>query len=67
MNSAKKLMNQQNKTDNDAAKAGVPASGSRDLGDAGGGPDRKPIILDAICVIVVLAICIVVGIQQLKP
>lgn len=67
MNSAKKLMNQKNKTDNNAAGAGVPASGDRILGDAGGGSGKKPIILGAICVIVVLALCIGVGIQQLKP
>ncbi|MFG6394546.1 MAG: hypothetical protein K1W24_10295 [Lachnospiraceae bacterium] len=67
MNSAKKLMNQQNKTGNNANKPGMPASGDRILGDAGQGPGRKPLILGAICVIVVLALCIGVGIQQLKP
>ena len=40
MNSAKKLMNQQNKTDSNTAGAGVPASGDRILGDAGGGPGK---------------------------
>lgn len=67
MNSAKKLMNQKNKTDNNANKPGIPASSNRILGDAGQGPGRKPLILGAICVIVVLALCIGVGIQQLKP
>lgn len=67
MNSAKKLMNQQNKTDNNAARPSVPAQGDRILGDAGGGPGKKPLILGAICVIVVIALCVGVGIQQLKP
>ena len=39
----------------------------RVLGDAGGGNSKKPIILGAICVIVVIALCVGVGIQQLKP
>lgn len=44
------------------------ASGrQRVLGDAGGGNSKKPIILGAICVIVVIALCVGVGIQQLKP
>lgn len=60
-------MNQQNKTGNNANKPGTPASGDRILGDAGQGPGKKPLILGAICVVVVLTLCIGVGIQQLKP
>lgn len=67
MNSAKKLMNQQNKTEDNAKKTDMPAPDKRILGDSGGGNSKKPIILGAICVIVVLALCIGVGIQQLKP
>lgn len=67
MNSAKKLMNQQNKTEDNAKKADMPAADKRVLGDAGGGNSKKPIILGAICVIVVIALCVGVGIQQLKP
>lgn len=67
MNSAKKLINQQNKPDDKTKKPGVPASDKRVLGDAGGGPGRKPVILGAICVILVIVLCVGVGIQQLKP
>ena len=67
MNSAKKLMNQQNKTDNNTTSPGMPATGDRVLGDAGGGPGKKPLVLGAICIIVVIALCVGVGIQQLKP
>lgn len=45
----------------------MPAADKRVLGDAGGGNSKKPIILGAICVIVVIALCVGVGIQQLKP
>lgn len=67
MNSAKKLMNQQNKPEDNSSKVSMPASNRKTLGDAGGGSGRKPIILGALCVIIVLILCVGVGIQQLKP
>lgn len=60
-------MNQQNKTEDNAKKTDMPVPDKRILGDAGGGNSKKPIILGAICVIVVIALCVGVGIQQLKP
>lgn len=67
MNSAKKLVNQKDKPENSSSKAGMPATNSHILGDSGGNSGRKPIILGAICVIIVLVLCIGVGVQQLKP
>ncbi len=69
MNSAKKLINQKDKPKNSPNKTGVPPTGNRVLGDGGGSSSsgKKPIILGAICVAVVLVLCIGVGVQQLKP
>lgn len=67
MNSAKKLINQQDKPENNSNKAGIPATNNRVLGDGGGGSSKKPFILGAICVVIVLVLCVGVGVQQLKP
>lgn len=68
MNSAKKLVNQQNKSESGKKKVSVPATGSRVLGDGGGGgSSKKPFILGAVCVLVVIILCVGVGVQQLKP
>ncbi len=67
MNSAKKLINQQDKSESNLNKAGVPAANNRVLGDGGGGSSKKPFILGTICVVIVLVLCVGVGVQQLKP
>lgn len=65
MNSAKKIMNQQNKETDQSAKVSA-AKGNRKISD-GGVSDVKKIVMGAICVLLVLVLCIGVGIQQLKP
>ncbi|HBA97687.1 MAG TPA: hypothetical protein DCZ23_06230 [Lachnospiraceae bacterium] len=67
MNSAKKLINQKDKPEKNPGSTGLPAANNRVLGDGGGGSGRKPVILGAICAVVVLVLCAGVGIQQLKP
>lgn len=69
MNSAKKLVNQKDKPESSPNKTGMPPTSNRVLGDGGGSAisGKKPIILGAICVVVVLVLCIGVGVQQLKP
>lgn len=67
MNSAKKLINQQDKSENNPSKVSAPATNSRVLGDGGGGPGTKPFILGAICVVIVIVLCVGVGVQQLRP
>ncbi len=67
MNSSKKIMNQQNKT-TEQSQSATPAMSNTKLGSAGGGGSNiKAIVLGAICVVIVLILCVGVGIQQLKP
>lgn len=64
MNSAKKIMNKQN---NETGKSTVSAAkGNKKISDGGIG-DTKRIVIGAICIIIVLVLCIGVGVQQLKP
>ena len=67
MNSAKKIMNQQNsdseKKSNTVAKA---ATSKTRLGKSSG-RNVKAIVWSAICIVLVLVLCIGVGIQQFKP
>ena len=67
MNSAKKIMNQQNsdseKKSNTVAKA---ATSKTRLGKSSG-RNVKAIVWSAICILLVLVLCIGVGIQQFKP
>jgi len=67
MNSAKKLINQQDNPGSKESKPAMPAQDRKVLGNGGGGYGRKPVILSVICVVIVLVLCIGVGIQQLKP
>jgi len=67
MNSAKKVMNQQK--DNSEKKENVTvkaATGKKKLG-VSSGRNVKAIVLSAICIVLVLVLCIGVGIQQLGP
>lgn len=67
MNSAKKVMNQQK--DNSEKKENVTvkaATGKKKLG-VSSGRNVKAIVLSAICIALVLVLCIGVGIQQLGP
>ncbi len=64
MNSAKKLMQRGSEGKKKSSPA-MPDPGM--LRSSGGGSDKKPIILGAACVIIVLVLCIGVGVQQLKP
>ena len=67
MNSSKKIMNQQNsdseKKSNTVAKA---ATSKTRLGKSSG-RNVKAIVWSAICIVLVLVLCIGVGIQQFKP
>lgn len=65
MNSAKKIMNQQN-DDKKKSNHASAAKGNSKLSD-GGVSDVKKIVISAICILIVLVLCIGVGIQQLKP
>lgn len=65
MNSAKKIMNQQQKEDKKSTKVSA-AKGTGKL-STDGASDVKKIVLGALCVVLVLVLCIGVGIQQLKP
>ena len=68
MNSAKNILNKQSNNDETTNKSGTPISNNNAvLGGGGGGSDKKPIILGAICVVIVLILCIGVGVQQLQP
>lgn len=66
MNSSKKIMNHQSGKDDTKASAQVSAKGKTSGGFFGSG-HVKPVILGALCIIIVLVLCIGVGIQQLKP
>lgn len=68
MNSSKKIMNQQEQEGKNIKKssASVPEKKLKKKSFFGG-RDLKPIILAALCVIVILVLCIGVGIQQFKP
>lgn len=67
MNSSKKIMNQQNQDKEvKSDSASVPTKKVKKTSFLAG-RDLKPIILTALCVVVVLVLCIGVGIQQLKP
>lgn len=65
MNSAKKIMNQQNAGEKNPKHVSA-AKGNSKLPD-GGVSDVKKIVIGAVCVLIVLVLCIGVGVQQLKP
>ncbi len=66
MNSSKKIMNKQNGESVKESSQVSAAKGSKRLSD-GGFSDTKKIVIGAICVIIVLVLCIGVGIQQFQP
>ena len=66
MNSSKKIMNKQNSESAKAPSQASAAKGNKRLSD-GGLSDTKKIVIGAICVIIVLVLCIGVGIQQFQP
>ena len=66
MNSSKKIMNKQNGESAKESSQVSAAKGNKRLSD-GGFSDTKKIVIGAICVIIVLALCIGVGIQQFQP
>lgn len=67
MNSSKKVMNQQNNSGEKKENVTVkPAKNKKRLGISSG-RNVKAIVWSAICIVVVLVLCIGVGIQQLKP
>lgn len=66
MNSSKKIMNKQNGESAKASSQVSAAKGNKRLSD-GGFSDTKKIVIGAICVIIVLVLCIGVGIQQFQP
>ena len=67
MNSSKKIMNKQNnEKDNNVSSNVSAAKGNKRL-SGGGVSDVKKIIIGAVCVIIVLVLCIGVGIQQFQP
>ena len=66
MNSSKKIMKQQNNTDSNKKVTTVAAKKVK-LGSTGEDSHVKAIVLSAICVIVVIALCVGVAIQQFKP
>lgn len=65
MNSAKKIMNQQKNETKKSSNVSA-AKGNSKLSD-GGISDVKKLVIGAICVLLILILCIGVGIQQLKP
>ena len=66
MNSSKKIMNKQNGESVKESSQVSAAKGNKRLSD-GGFSDTKKIVIGAICVIIVLVLCIGVGIQQFQP
>lgn len=68
MNSSKKIMNKQKKEEKNIQDSQTvsAAKGNQRLSD-GGVSDTKKIIIGAICVVIVLVLCIGVGLQQFKP
>lgn len=66
MNSAKKIMKQQEDAANSKKKKASAAKGTATLSD-GGMDYTKRIVISAICIVLVLVLCIGVGVQQLKP
>ena len=66
MNSSKKIMNKQNGESVKESSLVSAAKGIKRLSD-GGFSDTKKIVIGAICVIIVLVLCIGVGIQQFQP
>lgn len=67
MNSSKKVMKQQNDSSEKKQKDTVkPATNKKRLG-VSSGRNVKVIVWSAICIVVVLVLCIGVGVQQLKP
>ena len=66
MNSSKKIMNKQNGESVKESSQVSAAKGNKRLSD-GGFSDTKKIVIGAICVIIVLGLCIGVGIQQFQP
>lgn len=63
MNSAKKVMNKQNREESHSTVSA--AKGSQQISTGVG--DTKRIVIGAICIIIVLVLCIGVAIQQFKP
>ena len=66
MNSSKKIMNKQNGESVKESSQVSATKGNKRLSD-GGFSDTKKIVIGAICVIIVLVLCIGVGIQQFQP
>ncbi len=67
MNSSKKLMNQQNSDSEKKEPAVAKAATNKTRLGTGSGMNVKAVVWSAICIVVVLVLCIGVGIQQFKP
>lgn len=67
MNSSKKLMNQQNSDSEKKEPAVAKAATNKTRLGTGSGTNVKAVVWSAICIVVVLVLCIGVGIQQFKP
>lgn len=66
MNSAKKIVSGQDK-ETKGASVSVPGKKRMGSGSGFGGGNKKPIVLGALGVLIVLILCIGVGIQQFQP
>ena len=66
MNSSKKIIKQQNKSDDNKTVTPVSAKKVR-LGSTGEESHLKAIVLSAICVALVIVLCVGVAVQQFKP
>ncbi len=66
MNSAKKIMKQQEDAATSKGSKASAAKGTTRVSD-GGMDYTKRIVISAICIVLVLVLCIGVGVQQLKP
>ncbi|MCI9128341.1 MAG: hypothetical protein HFG28_14475 [Eubacterium sp.] len=66
MNSAKKIVSGQEK-ETKGVPVSVPSKKQMGSGSGFGGGNKKPIVLGALCVLIVLILCIGVGVQQFRP
>ena len=66
MNSAKKIVSRQEK-ETKSVPVSVPGKKQMGSGSGFGGGNKKMIVLGALCVLIILILCIGVGIQQFQP
>ena len=67
MNASKKIMNQAKKEDAGMAKSASAPTSTTKLGAAGEGTGKKPYVLGGFCILLILALCVGVAVQQFKP